>query len=223
MALGYVRPARPEDAGEIARIQLSTWRTAYRRLLPRHVLDQLDEEWMAQQWREAVLSPPSDRHRLLVAVEQADQSYLVGFLAAGPPDEAALAPEENPSVLGDDVAAITDLLVEPRWGRRGHGSRLLSAAVDFWRQDGFDTAVAWAYEQDKATINFLTSAGWRPDGAARALDVEDLLVPQVRLHVSLPAAGEDRPEGGPVDRPGAESDSVEEGAEPDGEAGTLHD
>jgi GNAT superfamily N-acetyltransferase len=188
MALGYVRPARPEDTGEIARIQLSTWRTAYRRLLPRHVLDQLDEEWMAQRWREAVLSPPSDRHRLLVAVEQADQSYLVGFLAAGPPDEAALAPEEDPGALGGDVAAITDLLVEPRWGRRGHGSRLLSAAVDFWRQDGFDTAVAWAYEQDKATINFLTSAGWRPDGAARALDVDDMLVNQLRLHVAIPPA-----------------------------------
>lgn len=201
MALGYVRPARPEDAGEIARIQLSTWRTAYRRLLPRHVLDQLDEDWMAQQWREAVVSPPSDRHRLLVAVEQADQSYLVGFLAAGPPDEAALAPEEEPGALGDNVAAITDLLVEPRWGRRGHGSRLLSAAVDLWRPDGFVTAVAWAYEQDKATSSFLTSAGWQPDGAARSLDVEDLLVPQVRLHVSL----------------------IEESAEPDGEAGALDD
>ncbi|GIH13694.1 GNAT family N-acetyltransferase [Rugosimonospora africana] len=199
MALGYVRPARPEDAGEIARIQLSTWRTAYRRLLPRHVLDQLDEDWMAQQWREAVVSPPSDRHRLLVAVEQADESYLVGFLAAGPPDEVALAPSEEPGTLGDNVAAITDLLVEPRWGRRGHGSRLLSAAVDLWRPDGFDTAVAWAYQQDKATINFLTSAGWQPDGATRSLDVEDLLVPQARLHVSL----------------------IEESTEPDGEAGAL--
>src|SRR5256885_8302486 len=35
MALGYVRPARPDEAEEIARIQLSTWRIAYRRLLPR--------------------------------------------------------------------------------------------------------------------------------------------------------------------------------------------
>jgi len=28
------------------------------------------------------------------------------------------------------VTAITDLLIEPRWGRRGHGSRLLAATVD---------------------------------------------------------------------------------------------
>jgi GNAT superfamily N-acetyltransferase len=201
MALGYVRPARPDDAGEIARIQLSTWRTAYRRLLPRHILDQLDEEWMARQWREAVVSPPSDHHRVLVALEQADQSYLVGFLAAGPADEAALAPDEPAEAVGPAVAAITDLLVEPRWGRRGHGSRLLAAAVDLWRTDGFEAALAWSYEQDAATGRFLTSAGWRPDGAARSLDVDDLLVPQVRLHVSL----------------------VEESAETDGEAGTPDD
>ena len=29
--------------------------------------------------------------------------------------------------------SVTDLLVEPRWGRRGHGSRLLAACVDLWR------------------------------------------------------------------------------------------
>ena len=73
--------------------------------------------------------------------------------------------------------------MEPRWGRRGHGSRLLAASVDGWRADGFATAVAWSYEKDPATRAFLTSAGWEPDGATRALDVDDLLVPQLRLHV----------------------------------------
>jgi GNAT superfamily N-acetyltransferase len=211
MALGYVRPARPEDAGEIARIQLSTWRTAYRRLLPRHVLDQLDGDWMAQRWREAVTDPPSGRHRVLVAVEQADESYLVGFLAAGPPDEVAFAPDEAPDALGDTVAAITDLLVEPRWGRRGHGSRLLAAAVDLWRSDGFDTALAWAYEQDKATSSFLASAGWQPDGATRSLDVDDLLVPQLRLHVSL-AAESPTAEDPAADDPAAEDPAGEDPA-----------
>lgn len=187
MALGYVRPARPEDAAEIARIQLTTWRTAYRRILPRDVLDRLDEAWLAGRWRGAVEAPPSARHRVLVAVEQAEQSYLVGFAASGPVDEQALAPGEPADALGPEVVAVTDLLVEPRWARRGHGSRLLAASVDLWREDGFQSAVAWAYEGDEATHQFLSSAGWQPDGATRALDVDDLLVPQMRLHVSLPS------------------------------------
>ncbi|HEY9481610.1 MAG TPA: GNAT family N-acetyltransferase [Micromonosporaceae bacterium] len=202
MANGFVRPARPFDASEIARIQLATWRTAYRRLLPRLVLAELDEAWMAEQWLAAIEGPPSSRHHIMIAIEQtgpppdesndpnADptgepvaRSHVVGFVATGPADEAALAPDEKP--LPETTAAITDLLVEPRWGRRGHGSRLLASAVDGWRSEGFDTAVAWAYDRDPATRAFLSSAGWEPDGATRALDVDDLLVNQLRLHVAL--------------------------------------
>ncbi|MFC0096087.1 GNAT family N-acetyltransferase [Micromonospora marina] len=191
MAAGYVRPARPSDAGEIARIQLATWRVAYRRILPRHVLDNLDEAYLARRWSAAVQEPPSGAHRVLVAVEQAAQSYLVGFVASGPADADALAPDEPAEALGPGVAAVTDLLVEPRWGRRGHGSRLLAAAVDHWRADGLTRAVAWAFDADAATRKFLGSTGWEPDGAARALDVDDMLVPQIRLHVAVPeTAGE---------------------------------
>lgn len=188
MALGYVRPADPQDAGEIARIQLTTWQVAYRRLLPRQVLDSLDVTWLTERWRESIESPPTPRHRVLVAVEQAAASYLVGFVAAGPADDQALAPGETPDTLGPDVAAVTDLLVEPRWGRRGHGSRLLAASVDLWREDMFGTAVVWTYDADAVMRKFFSSAGWEPDGASRALDVDDLLIPQLRLHVSLAEA-----------------------------------
>ena len=183
MALGFVRPARPGDAAEIARIQLSTWRTAYRRLFPAHVVANVDEDYLALGWHRAITEPPSERHRVLIAIEQGETSYTVGFAAAGPADEQALAPEERP--LGTEVAAITDLLVEARWGRRGHGSRLLAALVDLWRDDGFKSAVAWVYDADQVMHRFLGSAGWEPDGATRALDVEDMLVPQLRLHVAL--------------------------------------
>ena len=88
-------------------------------------------------------------------------------------------------MLREDVAAITDLAVEPRWGRRGHGSRLLAACTDLWREDGFRTALAWAFEADKALQSFLLSAGWSPDRVARDLDVDDMLVTQVRFHTDL--------------------------------------
>ncbi len=192
----------------MARIQLTTWRFAYRRLLPPGVLDELDGAWLEQQWQKAISEPPSSRHRVFVAVEQqaAGPDYLVGFAAAGPLDAEALAPQEDPDAAsgpggtdreGGDVAAITELVVEPRWGRRGHGSRLLAALVDAWRADGFRTAVAWAYEQDPATRTFLASAGWEPDGATRALDVDDMMVPQLRLHVSFADDGDrdDEPPG----------------------------
>jgi GNAT superfamily N-acetyltransferase len=148
------------------------------------VLANLDEDYLARGWTEAITAPPSGRHRVLVAVEQGESVLTtVGFAAAGPSDEQALAPEEPP--LGEGIAAVTDLLVEPRWGRRGHGSRLLAATVDLWREDGFKGAVAWVYEADAAMRKFLTSTGWEPDGAGRALDVDDMLVSQLRMHTAL--------------------------------------
>jgi GNAT superfamily N-acetyltransferase len=192
VVLCYVRVATPDDPGEIARIQLTTWQVAYHRFIPRTVIDQLDQNWLTRQWEDAVASPPTSQHRVLVAVEQAEepgtkpgQAYRAGFAASGPADPSALAPDENHNALSDGTVAVTELMVEPRWGRRGHGSRLLSASVDHWRQDGFDTAVAWVFRDDAATVSFLTSAGWAPDGAARALDVDDLLVPQVRYRTRL--------------------------------------
>lgn len=191
MTLGFVRPARLDDVVEITRIQLTTWRVAYRRLLPQHVLDQLDEDWITRRWRDAIADPPTSEHRVLVAVEQQESpgagptsAYVVGFAASGPADDTALAPDEDHTVLAN-AAAITDVLVEPRWGRRGHGSRLLAASVDLWRTDGFTTALAWTFADDRVTRRFLESSGWAPDGVSRSLDVDDLLVPQIRWHVSL--------------------------------------
>lgn len=173
---------------------MTTWQAAYRRFIPQDVLDQLDAGWLSEQWRDAVTAPPSPQHRVLVAVEQAGgpsagpaSDYRVGFAASGPADLTALAPDENHNALGDGVVAVTELMVEPRWGRRGHGSRLLAACVDHWRTDGYHTAVAWAFREDVSTVGFLTSSGWAPDGAARALDVDDLLVPQIRLRTMLTA------------------------------------
>jgi GNAT superfamily N-acetyltransferase len=172
MADVSVRPARPADAERVARVQLSTWRTAYARLLPAEALD-LPEVQAAALWLGAVESPPTPQHRLLVAFERDE---LVGFAASGP------ATDEDAS---DGTVELLTLLVEPRWGRRGHGSRLVAASVDHWRGDGFTTAVAWAWERDPATGGFLKGAGWEPDGAARGLDTGARVERQLRFHTDL--------------------------------------
>jgi L-amino acid N-acyltransferase YncA len=77
------------------------------------------------------------------------------------------------------------LLVEPRWGRRGHGSRLLAAAVDHARADGMTRAVMWIPEADSASRDFLISAGWSPDGLARGLDTGAGELREIRLRTSL--------------------------------------
>jgi GNAT superfamily N-acetyltransferase len=174
MAEVSVRPARPADAERVARVQLSTWRTAYADLLPPEALA-VPEEQVAAVWLHAVEAPPTPRHRVLVALERDE---LVGFAASTPVSD-------DEELDAGTTAELTALLVEPRWGRRGHGSRLLAAAVDGWRQDGTTLAVAWVWQRDAAARGLLTAAGWEPDGAARGLDTGARVERQVRLHTSL--------------------------------------
>jgi GNAT superfamily N-acetyltransferase len=177
MADVSVRPARAGDAAEIGRIQIDTWRTGYAGLLPAEVLDALSSQHAEAAWRDAVLEPPTPRHRVFVAQEQ---QWVVGFAAAGPAEDLEADDPEPATTL-----AISPLLVEPRWGRRGHGSRLLAAVVDTARADKMTRAIVWIPEGDTPSRNFYTSAGWAPDGLARALDTGAGELREIRLHVLL--------------------------------------
>jgi GNAT superfamily N-acetyltransferase len=167
-----VRPARVEDAAAIARVQLETWRAAYADALPAAALA-LEPDAVAAAWAQAVEHPPSPYHRVLVAVEG---EQVVGLASCEP------ATDED---LLDRAAELAALLVEPRWGRRGHGSRLLSAAVDLWRPEGVETAVCWVLETDQVVAGFLEQAGWGPDTPGRSLEADGVQVRQRRWHTSL--------------------------------------
>ena len=86
----FVRDARPADAGDLARIQVGRWRTGYAGLVPADVLGELTSAEAERRWREhwagSLASPPTSRHRALVAVAAgAGGARLVaGFASFGP-------------------------------------------------------------------------------------------------------------------------------------------
>jgi GNAT superfamily N-acetyltransferase len=176
-----VRPARPGDAPAVARVQAVTWRTAYRAVLPAEVLDGWDEAAAADAWRAAIAAPPTPGHGVLVAVER---DLVVGFAAHGP---AELTGEERPHPAGPS-GEVTTLLVEPRWGRRGHGSRLLAAVTDLARGGGTARLQVWLPEQDAVSADFFESAGWARDGWVRTLDTGGTPLREVRWHTLLEEA-----------------------------------
>ncbi|MCW2699258.1 MAG: family N-acetyltransferase [Blastococcus sp.] len=173
-----VRPARPEDAAEVARVQVVTWRTAYRAVLPVAVLDDWDADAATAAWRHAVESPPTPGHGVVVALEG---RTVVGFAAFG---TAELTPGEQPHPAGPS-SELSTLLVEPRWGRRGHGSRLLAAVTDVVRAGGAARLQTWLLEPDQVSASFYESTGWAPDGWARTLDTGAEALREVRWHTLL--------------------------------------
>jgi GNAT superfamily N-acetyltransferase len=181
MATAAVRPATPEDVDEIVRIQADTWSTAYAGLVPAGALAQLREPAARAAWAAAVDAGAG--HHVLVATEG---TWTVGFCAAAPavaPD-GAVAPS-GPTLGPEAWAEISALLVEPRWGRRGHGGRLLAAAATHLRADGAHYGLAWVPEADAASRSFYKAAGWNADGTVRVLDTGEGELREVRVTGSL--------------------------------------
>jgi GNAT superfamily N-acetyltransferase len=190
MAIATVRPAAPTDVDEIVRIQAMTWAVAYAELIPAAALRKLDGADARAAWS-AAIDVDDGRHHVFVAAEGAQ---TVGFCAAvaaedGPAAERATSgnghpttrPELGASAWGD----INTLLVEPRWGRRGHAGRLLAAATEALRGAGARYGLAWVPEPDQASRRFYTRAGWEPDGAARTLDTGAGTLREIRVTGSL--------------------------------------
>jgi ribosomal protein S18 acetylase RimI-like enzyme len=164
-----VRPARAGDAGALGAVQARAWGRAFG-----PVVGTLDPALLAQAWAEAITSPPSSRHAVLVATSG---GTVVGFVAVAPASDPDLAP---------DVGELVVLAVDPAHQRAGHGSRLLSAATSTMRDAGITGVVAWLPLPDAVLQNFLTSAGMVADGARRTLAAADGgTVTQHRLTASL--------------------------------------
>ncbi|MDQ3403732.1 MAG: GNAT family N-acetyltransferase [Actinomycetota bacterium] len=176
MADAHVRPATLADVDEIARIQVSTWQSAYGDMLPPDVLAGLDPATAAHAWAQTVEQGPAS---VFVAAEG---PWIVGFCSAGvSPESESAAANAKPVEDAATVALIGTILVEPRWGRRGHGGRLLAAAGEALRLGGSTRGISWVPQENKASLGFFQRAGWTPDGVVRTLDAGGRPFREIRL------------------------------------------
>jgi GNAT superfamily N-acetyltransferase len=170
-----VRVAWADDADAIAAIQARAWATTYAGLVP--AAGELREADFAQLWRNALTRPADARHRALVALER---NRIVGF--------AITTPATDPDCDQVNDGELMELTIDAEERGKGHGSRLVQAAVDTMVADRFTRAVTWLVADDDDLRTFLTEAGWAADGAHRTLDLDGTgttQVKQVRLHTAL--------------------------------------
>jgi GNAT superfamily N-acetyltransferase len=163
-----VRPATADDAPAVARLQLTVWQQAFAAVLPAAALG-TDPAVHAASWADRI----EQGGPVLLAVEGVE---TVGF--------AAVAGAAGRNLL-EPVGEIEVLHVVPRWGRRGHGGRLLVASAAQLRRLGARTGRWWVPQVDTATARFLTAAGWVEDGVRRELETGAAPLVELRWSGSL--------------------------------------
>jgi GNAT superfamily N-acetyltransferase len=138
-----IRPAVPDDAPDIARVQVAGWRAGYAGLLPADVLAGLDEADWACRRREYIESGG----RVLVVTDPA----IAGCAAYGP--------SRAGGAEGELYAFYLD---PPRW-RQGLGSALMRVVAD--ELDAlYPRSVLWVLRGNARARAFYAVHGWAPDG-----------------------------------------------------------
>lgn len=141
-----IRAAMPDDADQVARILVDTWRAAYRHIFPAGFLAGLSYDERAQRWR-VRLGKSGPQEFTLVAED--DTGVLVGLINGGP---------ERDGTPGYD-GEIYAVYVLPVHYRRGIGRQLMAAGTQQLQARGFHTAMLWVLEENGRARAFYEALG----------------------------------------------------------------
>lgn len=148
-----IRPARVQDAGQMAHVHVRCWQETYRGLMPDAVLD--DPGLPAARERMWTGALTGERyHQNRVAVAQRDDE-LVGIAMSGPPEALTAAWTRQLYVL----------YVYAADHGTGAGRALLQAVID-----SAESAALWVADPNPRAQGFYRKHGFVADGTARFED-----------------------------------------------------
>lgn len=158
-----IRPARRDDLGAIARVNVAAARAAYEHIAGAEALAALEPA-------EPDWAPRFERARFRIVACEDDE--VVGFAFAGESGEPG-------------AGELQFLFTDPRvWGR-GAGRMLIAAALEALADDGFAEAVLWTEERNHRPRRIYEAAGWRLDGGMRERTWLGTEIRELRYRIAL--------------------------------------
>lgn len=146
-----IRSAKPEDTPQIGYVHCTCWLETYTGQINSEYLASLSPENSTEKFRQA------DFKNVLVLT--ADDK-IVGFSVMGPTRD-----EDLPASYAD----IHAIYILRQYQKLGQGKKLLTAAIDRLRQEGFDGISVWVLSTNTAAIAFYEKNGFLHDGTEQEI------------------------------------------------------
>ena len=183
MRLVDIGDAGFDDALELARIHVTSWRVAYKGLIADEVLATRTVERRLREWEEHLALPPGRRHDVFVA---RDDGRILGFCRSGRADDADVDRTSTYCIFG--------LYLDPAARGRGVGVQLVEHALASARARGFDRTILYVLIENDAARRFYERHGFveEPDVVTECLG-DGAEAPQVRYTRSLDDLGSRTP------------------------------
>ena len=139
-----VRLATLDDAADIARVHVASWRTTYRGMLPDDFLASLSEEHYTERWKRLIAEGSSR-----VQVVDEPKGGIVGFASGG-------RERAGESTFAGELYAI---YVLDSAQRLGHGRELVRAIAGALREMGLPDMIVWVLRDNAAARRFYERLG----------------------------------------------------------------
>jgi GNAT superfamily N-acetyltransferase len=150
-----VREATPEDAEAIVSVTAEGWRTGYREIVAADHLADLPIERWRHEISVGLRRPVGDAFTVVAEIDGVFAGY--SYVAAPSRD----------ADLGDDVAELVAMYVDPgHWGQ-GAGRALMGASLERLAGLPYSEAVLWAFKENERAIAFYEQHGWHRNGAEK--------------------------------------------------------
>lgn len=141
-----VRRAELKDAEAIGRVQVKSWHTTYRGIVPDAFLDEMAYAVYASRWDGRLSDPES---KLITYVAAEDDGTLFGFASGG-----AQRIEEL-----DFDGELYAIYLLKEFQQRGAGRLLMQAVANDLLVCGFQTMLVWVLEANKPARRFYERLG----------------------------------------------------------------
>jgi GNAT superfamily N-acetyltransferase len=144
----HIRPATAADSNAIARVQVESWRTTYRGIVPDDFLANLSIEQREPRWRDILANASSQGSFAYLAEDSAGQA--AGFATGGPERE------NDPAYPGELYA----LYLLETYQRKGLGRQLAALTAREHIRRGFNAMLVWVLA-DNPSRKFYERLGGR--------------------------------------------------------------
>ncbi|GAU67239.1 hypothetical protein SSP35_04_03230 [Streptomyces sp. NBRC 110611] len=172
------------DIDAVSAVRVRGWQAAYRGLLPQSHLDAMSAAEDAEDRRSWFGRRPPEMCDLVAEHD----GEVIGWICVGPARDPDLAPGPEvsaASVTGPAAGEVFALYVAPEVIGTGVGRALLAAGSARARANGFRTLYLWVIRGNHRARRFYERAGFVPDGAEEAYEVDGSSVPEVRYRRAL--------------------------------------
>ena len=127
-----IRSAMIQDAKIISKIHASSWKVAYKNIVPQRYLEKLQNDFWVSVFKEWI------KNNVLTVKLIYEENICVGSIAYGDSRD-----EDLPK-----WAEVVSLYIHPNYFGKGYGQRLLNMALCDMEKDGYEGTYLWVLKEN---------------------------------------------------------------------------